>query len=296
MSTATPARRRNGIVLFLAVTFITSWASWGLAIALGGSAMKPPVVLPYLFGAFGPLIGALVLRIRRARRRDPRPEHAVRTRPKVLFWAPLLLVLASASVVGAALLAHLLGGPEVNLSEAEELFKTAGGPAPFFVSMLVAGPLSEEAGWRGTAYPRMRASLGRFQVGLLLGVIWAVWHLPLFFINGTVQEKLGLDSLSGLLFALSTIPMALLTGYAYERAGVFAAMAVHFAANTTMTLLGVEEPLVQAAILTLQTLLALVLLATHRSAPKPAPTPVPHPHQPLTDPAAPAPTPTHAEA
>ncbi|MEK8171770.1 CPBP family intramembrane glutamic endopeptidase [Streptomyces sp. M19] len=51
--------------------------------------------------------------------------------------------------------------------------------------MVVSGPLSEEPGWRGTAYPRMRASMNRFQVGLVLGVIWAVWHLPLFFIDGT---------------------------------------------------------------------------------------------------------------
>ncbi|GAA2609912.1 hypothetical protein GCM10009863_24300 [Streptomyces axinellae] len=63
--------------------------------------------------------------------------------------------------------------------------------------------------------------------------------------------------------------MALLTGYAYERAGVFASMAVHFAADTTMTLLGVEAPLAQAATIVVQTLLALVLLATHRPAHRP---------------------------
>ncbi|MGW1507425.1 CPBP family intramembrane glutamic endopeptidase [Streptomyces mirabilis] len=60
---------------------------------------------------------------------------------------------------------------------------------PFFVGMLVAGPLSEEPGWRGTAYPRMRASLCRLQAGLLLGAVWAVWHVPLFFVRGTLQME-----------------------------------------------------------------------------------------------------------
>jgi membrane protease YdiL (CAAX protease family) len=61
-------------------------------------------------------------------------------------------------------------------------------------------------GWRGTAYPRLRASLGRYQVGLVLGVIWAVWHLPLFFITGTVQNQLGLTSPSGVLFTVQLHP------------------------------------------------------------------------------------------
>ncbi|MBR7678279.1 CPBP family intramembrane metalloprotease, partial [Streptomyces daliensis] len=67
----------------------------------------------------------------------------------MLFWAPLMLVLTVASVAGGALLARALGGPDVNLSAADGLFRTAGGAAPFFVSILVSGPLSEEAGWRG---------------------------------------------------------------------------------------------------------------------------------------------------
>ena len=61
-----------------------------------------------------------------------------------------------------------------------------------------------------------------------------MWHLPLFFIPGTVQNALGLLGWSGLLFTPSVIPLALLTGYAYERAGAAAAVAVHFGVNTTV--------------------------------------------------------------
>ncbi|GAA2084753.1 CPBP family intramembrane metalloprotease [Streptomyces albiaxialis] len=267
---ATANARSGGLVLFMTVSFATSWAAWFLAMNLDGSATEPPAIGPYVFGAFGPLIGALVVRIRRRRRGEPLPEHVVRFRPATLLWAPFLLALAAASVVGAAFLAHALGGPGVDLSEADGLFEKAGGAAPFFVSMLVTGPLSEEAGWRGTAYPRMRASMGRFTVGLVLGAIWLVWHLPLFFIDGTVQNKLGIDTLSGALFAASVLPMAMLTGYAYERAGVAASIAVHFAANTTMVLLGVEEPVTQASIMGVQLLLVLALLALPGTRRKPA--------------------------
>jgi membrane protease YdiL (CAAX protease family) len=182
---ASPRGYRGDLILFMAIAFILSWACWFTAVGLGGSAMTAPTVLPYLFGAFGPLVGALVIRIRRVRRGEPVPEHAVRSRRKGLLWALLLLVLASATVLSAALLAHVAGGPAVSLEDAKDVMKDAGGPAAFLVSMVISGPLSEEPGWRGTAYPRMRASMGRLQVGLVLGVLWAVWHLPLFFIDGT---------------------------------------------------------------------------------------------------------------
>jgi membrane protease YdiL (CAAX protease family) len=282
---APPVRQKSGLALFWAVTFTTSWVLWLIAIKLGGPPMSFPTVIPYLLGGFGPVIGAIVIRARRARHRQPAPAHTVRLRLSMrLFWVPPLLVMASATVLAAALLAHFAGGPVVSLAAGQSLIATVGGPVPFLVSMLIAGPLAEEPGWRGTAYPRLRASLSRLQAGLLLGVIWAVWHLPLFFIPGTVQATLGLISWSGLMFSLSVIPMALLTGYAYERAGVAAAIAVHFGVNATLALLDVKSPATQAFIAAVQIIVAITLLAWQRD--RRADLPVhadPQPHQVITD-------------
>ncbi|MFG1711090.1 CPBP family intramembrane glutamic endopeptidase [Nonomuraea sp. M3C6] len=265
VTTTTPVPQKSGLVLFWAVTFTTTFAFWLVAIALGGSAMSSPTVILYLLGGFGPVFGAIAVRVRRARRSQPAPTHTVRLRLTArLLWVLPLLVLASATVLAAALLAELLGGPAISFTAGQSLIATAGGPVPFFVSMLVAGPLAEEPGWRGTAYPRLRASMSSLQAGLLLGVIWAVWHLPLFFISGTVQAAFGLVSWSGLLFTLSVIPMALLTCYAYERAGVAASIAVHLGVNATMALLSVNSPITQASILVVQFLVAITLLARQR--------------------------------
>jgi uncharacterized protein len=265
VSIATPVRRKSGLALFWAVTFTTTWAFWLVAIALGGPPTSSPTIIPFLLGGFGPVFGAIAVRMRRARSHEPAPDHTVRLRLNArLFWALPLLVLASATVVGAALLANLLGGPVVSLTAGQSLMAAAGGPVPFFISMLIAGPLAEEPGWRGTAYPRLRASMSRLQAGLLLGAAWAVWHLPLFFIPGTVQSAFGLVSLSGLLFTLSVIPMALLTGYAYERAGVPAAVAVHFGVNATVALLSATSPITQAIMLTVQLIVAITLISTQR--------------------------------
>ncbi|MFJ9710783.1 CPBP family intramembrane glutamic endopeptidase [Streptomyces sp. NPDC101234] len=268
VTTAPPVRRPGDLALYFAVTFTTSWAFWLVAIALGGSVKGSPAAIPYVLGGFGPVIGAIVVRARRARRREPAPAHTVGLRlSKRLGWVLPLLVMASATVLAGVVLAHLLGGPAVSLAEGRSLISDAGGPVPFFVAMLVAGPLSEEPGWRGTAYPRMRASLGRLQAGLLLGAVWAVWHVPLFFVRGTLQAGFGLISWSGLLFVLSVIPVALLTGDAYERAGVAASIAVHLGVNGTTAVLGASSPSAQAAVLAVQSIVAITLLAWQRGRP-----------------------------
>ncbi|WP_238696788.1 CPBP family intramembrane glutamic endopeptidase [Streptomyces sp. E5N298] len=265
-SAPTPGRSyRADLTLFMVIAFAVSWLSWGVAIALGGTETNAAANAPFMLGAFGPLVGALVLRVRRRRRGEPVPGHVVPFRWALLPKALLLLVLGSATVLAAALLASRAGGPELSLDVAKDAVEDFGGPAAFLVSMLVSGPLSEEPGWRGTAYPRLREKLGTFRVCLVLGVTWAVWHLPLFFIDGTVQHDLGLATPSGVLFVASNIPMAMLVTAAYERAGIAASIAVHFAVNTTMILLAVEEPKVQAMILGIQTLTVTALLLTHRT-------------------------------
>ncbi|GAB3437747.1 CPBP family intramembrane metalloprotease [Streptomonospora sediminis] len=276
-----PGGYRSDLILFMVVAFAVSWIAWGAAIALAGTAAAQQV---YVLGAFGPLVAALVLRIRRGRRGEPVPAHAVRARRAgTLLWTPPLLVLASALVVVAVLVAQAAGEPAPTLAAVKDTLNTYGGVAAFLIGLLISGPLAEEAGWRGTAYPRMRASMGRFQVSLVLGAIWAVWHLPLFFVEGSMQHMLGIATPSGVLFAISSVPMAMLVCGAYDRGGVVAAIAVHFATNATMVLAGVQEPVTQALIMGVQLIAAVILLATSpadnkrtAAAPSTPATPAPH--------------------
>src|SRR5215217_6503863 len=51
----------------------------------------------------------------------------------------------------------------------------------FVYGFFLSGPLGEEPGWRGFALPRLQALHGPLVGTLILGPLWALWHLPLFF-------------------------------------------------------------------------------------------------------------------
>jgi len=52
----------------------------------------------------------------------------------------------------------------------------------FLTMALIGGPLLEEPGWTGFAQPRLQRLHGPLVGGLILGILWALWHLPGFLI------------------------------------------------------------------------------------------------------------------
>jgi membrane protease YdiL (CAAX protease family) len=53
--------------------------------------------------------------------------------------------------------------------------------------MFVLGPV-EELGWRGVALPLLQQRYTPIWSGLILGLIWGIWHLPAFYLSGTPQS------------------------------------------------------------------------------------------------------------
>ncbi|MGF3498285.1 MAG: CPBP family intramembrane glutamic endopeptidase [Candidatus Methanosuratincola sp.] len=59
----------------------------------------------------------------------------------------------------------------------------------FVYIFLLGGPLQEEFGWRGYALEGLQQRLNAFTSSAVLGAIWGAWHLPLFYIQGTIQSQ-----------------------------------------------------------------------------------------------------------
>jgi membrane protease YdiL (CAAX protease family) len=59
---------------------------------------------------------------------------------------------------------------------------------PALLQSLLLGPMGEEFGWRGLALPLLQRRFSPFWASLILGVVWAAWHAPAFFMSGTPQS------------------------------------------------------------------------------------------------------------
>jgi uncharacterized protein len=101
---------------------------------------------------------------------------------------------------------------------------------PVIGFMLVLGPV-EEIGWRGFALPILQRHFVPFWAGLILGVIWAVWHLPAFMLGGTPQAAWDFMPFLAGSVACSVILTALFNN---GRGSILLAMLFHFQMNNPL--------------------------------------------------------------
>lgn len=106
----------------------------------------------------------------------------------------------------------LLSGtpPDFSNAVAHRIFGESANLAYFVIPFFVVDILTngEEIGWRGYVLPRLQARHGALAASLIIGVIWAVWHIPRFLTAGNT------DSLAW--FALDTVAKAVLFTWLYN--------------------------------------------------------------------------------
>jgi len=98
---------------------------------------------------------------------------------------------------------------------------------PALAIALFLGPI-EEFGWRGLALPLLQRKYSPFRAGLILGIIWAVWHIPAFLIGGTPQSAWAIAPYFFGIIANSIIMTAL---FNESRGSLLLAFLMHFQVN-----------------------------------------------------------------
>lgn len=163
-----------------------------LAIATG---LLPPGAAQ--LGALSSSLAAIVLVVVEGRKGGLREllGRFVIWRVGFQWWAIALLFAVIPSVAGLYLF-DLLGGPPVDWSGLPPLYTVV----PMFVLFTIAAGIGEEFGWRGFLLPRLQTHYNALASSLIIGVMWAIWHIPLYFIRGTFQHDL--QSQAGLLPAV----------------------------------------------------------------------------------------------
>lgn len=166
-------------VKYLIITFaITYVCWWGVAVLVAYTDLAYGDILPtviYIIGNFGPAIAALFCIGKKDYPR--RLKEFLFSYKKHGIWFFLLFVAMITLTVG---LSSMEWNPQMTALN-------------FFISLLgstfVYGG-EEELGWRGILQPALSKKITFPLAALACGVIWALWHLPLWFIEGHPNQSM----------------------------------------------------------------------------------------------------------
>lgn len=157
--------------------------------------------------------------------------RAVDPRRIGFVWWPVILLLPIVINIASILFSFLSGGDPRQFQLSEEFLNT---PLGFLAFMLIFGPIPEEIGWRGYGLDALRTRMNLLNTSLLLGVIWAFWHLPLVFVEGSFQQGLTQHMPSLVSYFIAFIPTSIIMSWIYYRTNrsTLSAILFHFAGNT----------------------------------------------------------------
>ena len=197
---------------YLGIAFALAWGILGLYIACweGMSALFGPLSgnHPLFFLAvYSPAIAAVILVLRVGGWRGLRLffSRALIWRCSPAWYAFLLL--------GVPLIFILCSALRGNFRSEFFPFPSLSTGLLAIVLAAIKGPM-EEFGWRGLALPLLQRKLAPLWAGLVLGVVWAVWHLPAFLLGGTQQSEWAFGS-----FFLGCLAISVIATAIFNRSG-----------------------------------------------------------------------------
>ena len=216
----------RSLTLFFTATFALAWIVWLVTALMVPASINPNLrALLFLPGTFAPgIIGVWLTH------REGGDAATQRLIERVFRWqvAARWYLFAVSYLIVVKLIAA-------------GIYRVATGIWPTFGELpvyLVVGALllstpfqaGEEIGWRGYALPRLAERMGLSWASVALGIIWACWHLPLFYIAGTDTSG---QPFPVYLLAVTAASVAMSWLYVRSHGSLLLVMLMHAALNNT---------------------------------------------------------------
>ena len=222
-------------IVYFSATYFGTWALWFAAAACGENAFEEgPGGLLMVAGLTMPgLVGLIMMLV-------SNNPNLKATYKRTLFsirairWQTLIpaCLLYLAAVVASILLSTAFGQSLNQFAWAPE-FSFADGGVMAFATLIVAATL-EEWGWRGYGEDSLANTQTWFAASVVFGVLWSLWHAPLFLVGGTYQNGLANMGLVYVMnFFISAFPLTFILTWVYVRSNrsMMACVILHFFVN-----------------------------------------------------------------
>ena len=229
-------KKRSNLILFFVITLAWTWICGFIPVILGITGTPIGTFIFYFGGGAPSVVGLFIvfLTYSRAERRDYFKRCFSL---KYMGWKWPLIVFSIFSIISIVCIhvgVNILG---YDMPGMDYIHAIIGNPlmVPLVILIsLVSGPLNEEFGWRGYALDKLIVRFGFLKASLLLGFIWAIWHLAWYFTPGQAQYNLLQDSLfDALMMVPSLMLLSVFVSFVYikTKRSILAGALVHMFSN-----------------------------------------------------------------
>jgi uncharacterized protein len=232
-------------IRFFLVTFLITWVTGFLAAYFsyqeGMEGIQFLVMMP---GMFAPLISVLIMiggRENKELRKDFWSKLSLK-RIKLNYLPVILLIMPFALFLATALSVSF--GHTSNQFMLSSEFQIISGSTALTLFILFMAPTVEELGWRGYGVDSLRSKMDLFKTSMVFGVLWGLWHLPLFFIKGYYQHELWEMSIVYVInFFVQVFVASILMNWVYYKnnRSITASILFHFLFNLFSVLFQTEQ-------------------------------------------------------
>ncbi|HBL98281.1 TPA: CPBP family intramembrane metalloprotease [Candidatus Dependentiae bacterium] len=230
---------------FFLITFLLTWIPWFISAYF--SYQVTGTDLQFLFmgiGLFGPCVATLIL-LSGSNNKNLRKDFYDRLsfrKIKLRFLPTLLLLLPI--VLFLATTISLIFGRSIDQFSLASQYKIMRGQSLISLLILFLAPTLEELGWRGYGVDSLMSKFTLWKTTLLFASLWALWHLPLFFINGYYHHELWNTNIVYVInFFVSILPATILINWIYYKnnRSIQAAIMFHVMFNLSSVLFQTEQ-------------------------------------------------------
>jgi membrane protease YdiL (CAAX protease family) len=218
---------------FFALTFALAWTCW-LPVATGIGVTSFAGRALVLLGVFAPAIAALALTARAHGGQGVRALiDRIRPGPVAARWYLFAFGYMAVVKLMVALILRATTGAWPRFGDTPLVL------IPVAIAISTPVQAGEEIGWRGYALPRMEKAMGLAPATVLLGAIWALWHLPLFFVRGADTYGQSFP-----FYTLQVIAISVAMGWLWANTGrtLLPVMLLHAAINNSKDLVPSATP------------------------------------------------------
>ena len=230
------AYRYDRTALFYALATVIPWLFWFSAAYLSGLGEQPDTVqvLTAAFGVCGLIAPPLVVVLLVRTKPDLRADILQRLRPHRIggFYLAVTLLLLVSSILAAQAIS-LAFGYSIEQFQLRGGFTFTAGLLPVWFT-LIGAAIFEELAWHSYGTDTLVRNMSVFAASMVFTVFWALWHLPLSFIQGYYHNEVVESGLIHTLnFPLSMVAFVILMNWLYYATGrsILIPILFHITAN-----------------------------------------------------------------